>query len=155
MGLFKRRKREPEFEVFTNEIPLTTMVRWFINDIGYGGEGVDSLMGLPPISEEGDTKEEQDSDVRLANLKPLVPFIDFLSDASANVLSTIALNGSDEDDLPFDEDMEDIAQMLGGLYKSIALSSIIGAFSIATSLGLINITALTSDVHQLKGPFDE
>jgi len=155
MGWFRRRKHEHQEEIFTSEIPLTTMVRWFINDIGYGDDAIDDLIGLSPISEEGATKEAQDSESRLEELDPLLPFIDFISEASANVLATIALNGKDDEDSPIDEDMEEVAEMLGHLYRSVSLSAIIGAFSIASALGLIHITALTSDVREMKGLLDE
>ena len=154
MGWFKR-KKEPEYNVYTSEVPVTTMVRWFIHDIGYGDDGIDELIGLSPVSEEGLTKEEEDSDERLDNLQPLVPYIDSMSDIAANVLSTIALIGTEEFDIPEEEDLEEVAEILGGLYKSVALSSIIGAFSVAEALGLITINALTSDLEEMKGVFDE
>ena len=55
-----RRNKEPEYEVFTSEVPVSTMVRWFIHDIGYGDDVISDFIGLSPISEEGITKEEQD-----------------------------------------------------------------------------------------------
>lgn len=150
-----RRKREPEYNVYTNDVPVTTMVRWFIHDIGYGEDGIDDLIGLAPVSEEGLTKEIQDSDERLDALDPLVPYIDSMSDIAAKVLSTIAVLSADEDDHPIDEDLEEVAEILGQLYKSVALSSIIGAFSVAEALGLITINALTSELQDMKGVFDE
>ena len=78
-----------------------------------------------------------------------------MSDIAANVLSTIALIGTEEFDIPEEEDLEEVAEILGGLYKSVALSSIIGAFSVAEALGLITINALTSDLEEMKGVFDE
>lgn len=150
-----RRKKEPEYNVYTSEVPVSTMVRWFIHDIGYGDDGIDELIGLSPVSEEGLTKEEEDSDERLDTLQPLVPYIDSMSDIAANVLSTIAILGTDDNDLPEGEDLDEVAEVLGGLYKSVALSSIIGAFSIAEALGLITINALTSELEDMKGVFDE
>lgn len=150
MGWFRRRRKEPEYEVFTNEIPVTTMVRWFIHDIGHGDDKVDDLIGLPPISDEGNSKEAQDSDSRLMELQPLVPFIDSMSDIAANVLSSIAVYSVDEDEVPEHENLDEIAEILGNLYKSISLSTLIGAFSTASALGLIQITALTSDLQPME-----
>lgn len=150
MGWFRRRKEEPEFEVFTNEIPVTTMVRWFIHDIGYGDAKVDDLIGLPPISDEGNSKEAQDSDARLIELKALAPFLDSMSNIAANVLSSIAVYSVDDEEVSEDEDLEEVAEILGNLYKSISLSTLIGAFSTASALGLIQITALTSDLKTIE-----
>jgi hypothetical protein len=147
---FRRRKRKDEYEVFTNEVPITTMVRWFIHDIGYGNNNVDTFIGLPPVSEEGNIKESQDSEERLIELKPLVPFIDSMSDISSNVLSSIAVYGASEDDIPEGEELEEMAELLNNLYKSISLSTLIGAFSTASALGLIQITALTSDLQTMQ-----
>jgi hypothetical protein len=150
MWFFKRRKPEPEYEVFTNEVPITTMVRWFIHDIGYGDDNVDTFIGLPPISEEGNSKEAQDSDLRLVEIKPLVSFIDSMSDISANVLASIAVASADDgEELPEGEDIDEMAEMLAMLYKSVSLSTLIGAFSTASALGLIEITALTSNVQSM------
>lgn len=152
---FKRRKEEPEYEIFTNEVPVTTMVRWFIHDIGYGDDKVDDLIGLSPISEEGYTKEAQDSDSRLIELKPLIPFIDSMANIAANVLSSIAVYSANEDDIPEEEDLDEMAEILGNLYKSVALSTLIGAFSTASALGLVNITAVTSDLTTMDMDGDE
>lgn len=147
---FRRRRKDDEFEVFTSEVPVTTMVRWFIHDIGYGEDKVDDLIGLPPISDEGNSKELQDSSSRLSELQPLVPFIDSMSDIAANVLSSIAIYSVDDDDIPVGEDVEELAELLGQLYKSISLSTLIGAFATASALGLIQITALTSDLQAIE-----
>ena len=132
------------------------MVRWFIHDIGYGEDGVDDLIGLQPVSEEGLTKETQDSDERLETLEPLVSYIQSMSKISGNVLSTIAvLSSADDDDPTEGEDLEEILEVIGSLYTSVAFSSILGAFSVAEALGLITINALTSDLEDMKGIFDE
>jgi hypothetical protein len=150
------RKKEPEVTIYTNEVPVSTMVRWFIHDVGYGEDGVDDLIGLPPVSEEGLTKEIQDSDERLEELSPLISYIESMSGIAGNVLSTIAvLSSVDEEDTAVDEELEEVLELIGELYKSVAFSSILGAFSIAEALGLISINAITSEVEDMKGLFDE
>ena len=145
-----RRRRKVEYEVFTNEVPLSTMVRWFIHDVGYGDRDVDTFIGLSPVSEEGNIKESQDSEGRLIELTPLIPFIDSMSDIAANVLASIAMYEASENGIPEDEDIDEMAELLNMLYKSVSLSTLIGAFSTASALGLIDITALTSEVQPLK-----
>jgi len=151
-----RRKKEPEVTIYTNEVPVSTMVRWFIHDIGYGEDGVDDLIGLPRVSEEGLTKESQDSDERLEELEPLLSYIESMAKISGNVLSTIAvLSSVDDEDPTEDEELEEVLELIGSLYKSVAFSSILGAFSIAEALGLISINAITSDLEDMKGIYDE
>jgi hypothetical protein len=151
-----RRKKEEEITIYTNEVPVSTMVRWFIHDVGYGEDGVDDLIGLPPVSEEGLTKEIQDSDERLEELGPLVSYIGSMSKIAGNVLSTIAvLSSVDDEDAPVDEELEEVLELINELYTSIAFSSILGAFSVAEALGLISINAITSEVEDMKGLFDE
>ena len=154
MWFFKKRKKHTDPQTLTSEVPVTTMVRWFLHDIG--SEGLEEIIGLSPVSEEGYDKEQQDSDERLTELNPIVPFIEFISSIAGNVLSTNALLYTDNEDLEelFDEDIDDLSSNLSTIYKSIAFSSIIGAFSIASSLGLIQITAVTSDLHDME-VFDE
>ena len=151
-----RRKKEQEVTIYTSEVPVSTMVRWFIHDVGYGEDGVDDLIGLPPVSDEGLTKEIQDSDERLEELGPLISYIESMSGIAGNVLSTIAvLSSVDEEDTAVDEELEEVLDLISDLYKSVAFSSILGAFSIAEALGLISINAITSDVEDMKGMFDE
>jgi hypothetical protein len=151
-----RRKKEPEITIYTNEVPVSTMVRWFIHDIGYGEDGVDDLIGLPRVSEEGLTKESQDSDERLEELEPLLSYIESMAEIAGNVLSTIAvLSSVDDEDPTEDEDLEEVLELIGTLYRSVAFSSMLGAFSIAEALGLISINALTSDLEDMKGIYDE
>jgi len=148
------KKKKPDLEVLTSEVPVTTMIRWFLHDVG--SEGIDEIIGLSPVSDEGYDKEQQDSDERLTELEPIIPFIEFISGVAGNVLSTNVLLSSDEEELAelFDEDIEDLSTSLSTIYKSVAFSSILGAFSIASSLGLIQVTAVTSDLHDME-KFDE
>lgn len=151
-----RRKKEPEITIYTNEVPVSTMVRWFIHDIGYGEDGVDDLIGLPRVSEEGLTKESQDSDERLEELEPLLSYIESMAEIAGNVLSTIAvLSSVDDEDPTEDEDLEEVLELIGSLYRSVAFSSMLGAFSIAEALGLISINAITSELEDMKGIYDE
>ena len=69
-------KRKKKFEVVSTEIPLSTMLRWYLYDTGLApanslAEGV----GLNRVSEEGDVKEKEDSDLRLSGIFELMPFI--------------------------------------------------------------------------------
>jgi hypothetical protein len=140
MGLFRRRKDEFDY-MQTNEIPVSTMLRWYIYDIGYGKDNIDEVLGLPYISPEGAEKEEQDSKERLDNLQPLVPFIDLMSDAAASIFLAV---GSDIEPEMSEEEQDMVEEALGNLYKSIALSAIVGTLSVGYALGLLDVTAVTT-----------
>ena len=155
---FKRRKDEDEFdeledfEVYSSEVPLTNLLRWFINDTGQNKFKVDELLGLPPISDEGAEKEAQDSVLRLNEIQPMVPFMDFISDAASMVFSTVGSSLAESMD---EDEREEMEEVLESLYKSIALNAVIGAFSIANALGMIHITAFSSEVGMNGDMYDE
>lgn len=151
---FPKKKDEDSEEgsIFVSEVPVSTMVRWFVYDIGYGKDGVDTLLGLAPMSEEGMDKEAEDSKSRVNSLYPILSFLDLMSDAAANIFSTIAMGM--EQDIPEDE-REEMEEVLGNLYKSVALSALLGSFSVANALGLIDITAFSSNLEDMEDNYDE
>jgi hypothetical protein len=148
-----RKNKQPKYEVETHDVPLSTMVRWFLHDIGYGEEQVDDLIGLSPISKEGIDKEMEDSNRRLSSLYTITPYIETISEIAANVLSTIAIKSAEEHGDSLDSKKD--AELLNKLYYSISLSSIIGAFSIASSLGIINVSAIAAENKDIGDMFYE
>lgn len=151
MGLFKK-DRDDYIE--TTEVPISTMLRWFIYDIGYGEDEIDTVLGLPSISEEGAEKEAQDSKKRLDDIQGLVPFIDLMSDSAASIFLAVG-DGIDQE--LSDEDQELVDEALGNLYKSIALSAIVGTLSVGYALGIIDVMALSTatDGKDIGDLFDE
>jgi hypothetical protein len=148
-----RKNKKPEYEVETHDVPLSTMVRWFLHDIGYGEDQVDDLIGLSPISEEGIDKEIEDSNRRLSSLYTITPYIETMAEIASNVLSTIAIKSAEEHGDSLDGEKD--AELLTKLYYSIALSSIIGAFSIASSLGIIDVSAIAAENKDIGDMFYE
>jgi hypothetical protein len=136
MSWFKRKK--PEYEIITNEVPMSTVYRWYLYDTALT-ENVNELaerIGLTPVSPEGESKECEDSEERLAYVEPLYPFLDSISDLSAQVLTHIHIKEAEENGEDIEELMDKLDSM-GNVYKAIALSTLMGAFSIALNLGLI------------------
>jgi len=70
MSFFDRfKKKDNNYEIFTRDIPLSTILRWYIYDTELGEPNdVVEVMGLNRASEEGDEKEREDSDLRLDNI---------------------------------------------------------------------------------------
>jgi hypothetical protein len=132
-------KRKKKFEVVSTEIPLSTMLRWYLYDTGLApanslAEGV----GLNRVSEEGDVKEKEDSDLRLSGIFELMPFIDSISDMSVSTM--LALQESKTNNEMSKEEIEASSV----IYKAISMSSLIGALSIGLSLGILETATISS-----------
>lgn len=153
-----RRKREPEFEIITNDIPLTTVQRWYLYDTNLTDEVNDiaEIIGLSRISEEGEAKEKEDSEERLVNILPLFPYLEAMAEHSANVMT--AIHTKEIIDKNLDEDEEEAAEVLASMfsvYKAIALSTLVGTFSTALHLGLVTTTAISSNTIYDEGEYDD
>lgn len=136
---FRRKKDIPlDFELVQKDIPLTTLARWYIYDTELAEPNeVASLLGMTNVSEEGNEKELQDSAVRLENIDYLLPFIDAIAKIGADVITSIQVKEI-TDRSP--EDKEEIEREMGTmntLYRVIGMAAIIGAFSTATEIGLV------------------
>ena len=138
---FFRRKKDNDpldFELVTKDIPLTTIARWYIYDTELAEPNeVAQLLGMSNVSEEGNEKERQDSDDRLRNIDYLLPFADAIAKISADVITSIQVKEITDKN---PEDKEEIEREIGTmnvLYRVIGMSAIIGAFSSAHEIGLI------------------
>jgi len=135
-------------------VPLSTILRWYLFDTAVSDHSViGELIGLSPISEEGESKELEDSEERLSKLAFILPFIDSMSDISANFMTAIhckeagKVQGIELDD-------EDVEAMIS-VYKLVSISTLIGTFSIALNLGLIQPNGVASEHYDTEGFFDE
>lgn len=147
---FRRKKESPfDFELIQKDIPLSTLTRWYIYDTELAEPNeIASLLGLSNVSEEGNEKEREDSDVRLENIQQLLPYLDIIAKIGADVITNIQVKEITDRN---PEDKEEIAREVGTmnvLYRVIGMSAIIGAFSSAMEIGLIKPGDL-SDTHTL------
>ena len=154
MSWFKRRK--DEYEIVTSQIPMTTVYRWYIYDTvpDANANEIAVSLGLNPISPEGEAKEREDSEERLLQVQELFPFVETISELSAKVMTSMHLKELDGID---SEDKDIILQNVGSMasvYKAIAFSTLIGAFSIGINLGMIEQNAFNLDTFYL-GDEDE
>lgn len=141
-------KDEYEPHIVHEDVPMSTLVRWFIYDTALAEENkIADLLGLNPVSEEGEAMEISESDTRLENIELLMPFLENMADISANVLATIQMSEAE------DATIQDL-ELMSRVYKVLAISSLIGTFSIATRLGIIVPTGIASEARQMEG-FDE
>lgn len=155
MRLFKKKSKEPE--IIAQEVPISTIYRWYLYDTELVEEVNDlaELVGLSRISEEGETKEKEDSKERVRAIAPLFPFLESIADVSARSFIAVHMNSmlAEEPDLE-DEVLEQRAEAMMSVYKTVALSTIMGAFSIGINLGMIENNAVGSDVLAF-GDIDE
>lgn len=131
--------REHEYEVHKAEIPMSTIVRWYLYDTElYNPIQLAEMIGLSSISEEGDNKEHEDSESRLNDINDYLPFLMEMAEISANVLTTIQLKEIAESNY-LSELAEDMPpEIMQSLFKAVALSTLVGTFSIANRLNIIN-----------------
>ena len=153
MNWFKRLfNKEAEFEIVTHQVPMSTVCRWYLYDIGLVEDvnGMAELLGLNRISLEGEEMEREESDARMRNIEPLFPFLDSIADFSSQLLTTIHMKEI-VDSNP-DVDADDLSKKAGdmsSIYKAAALSSLIGGISAAVDLGLLHHDAVNTGVHNL------
>lgn len=144
MRWFKR-KRKPV--IVTTEVPLSTMVRWMLYDIGVNDDiDLTKMVGLMPVSKEGDDKETEDSEDRLSAVYDIFPFLDMISGMTANVLAALHCKDIKSNDVDFNED--DL-NTLTSLYKTIAVSSLITSISTGVHLGLLEVISANYDLEKI------
>lgn len=153
---FFKKKDEDVFVFPDKEVPASTVVRWFIYDTSLDDENeIAQLLGLTRVSEEGDAKEREDSDYRLSAIKELFPYIDHMSELSAEIVTLIQLQsienskGADLEEAK-EQLLEDLAVMKL-MYKAVAASALLGGLSIAMRLGIINEGKVTLSEIDLEG----
>jgi hypothetical protein len=132
------KKREEDFEIFTRDIPLSTILRWYIYDTELGEPNeVVEIMGLNRASEEGDEKEREDSDERMDNIAYLLPYLNAMADISADVITGVQVDEINKENPNNSEEIERELDTMRVLYKVVSLSAIMGAFASAMEIGLI------------------
>lgn len=142
MKNFFKKKKEPEdeFDIITQELPLSTIFRWYLYDTELVEDinNLAELVGLSRVSEEGETKEIEDSKARVKKISPLYTFLESISEISARVLTSIHLSEIVLEESPSDKELEFMGEEAFDVYKAVALSTLIGAFSIGLNMGIIN-----------------
>jgi hypothetical protein len=137
MAWFRRR---PKYEVVSTEVPMSTILRWYLYDTGLDDANkLAEFVGLNKVSAEGDAKEQEDSDIRVSRIMELMPYIDALSDISADTMVALhRSNGKGADLTPEETASSKI------IYKAVSMSSLIGALSIGINIGILDSGALSS-----------
>ena len=142
MKWLRRLFNREEYVVHRVDIPVSTIVRWYMYDTSlYDENDLAELIGLTRVSQEGHVKEQEDSDNRMLEIQQYVPFLEQMAEISANILTTIQLKEIDDS-----EELSALAdgmptEIMHSLFKAVALSTLIGTFSVGTHLQIINPTS--------------
>lgn len=156
MKWFKKKKKQFDVEIIRQDIPLTTLARWYIYDTELDDPNVIAeSLGMNPDSEEGADKQRQDSDLRLEQIDYLLPFLDMMANIAADTITAIQLKQLADKDPDNKDEMEREAGTMRIMYKVISMSGLIGAFSAAVELGLVHkgdIQNLSQDIADLGDP---
>jgi hypothetical protein len=149
----KFRKKKVEYELFSSEIPLSTIMRWYLYDTALGVPNeLAEIIGLNKVSEEGEEKEVEESAYRVARLAPLLPFIDAFSNLSAEAMTALHTQHLAEVHGEVDEEEEEEMFLI---YKVVALSTLIGTVAAGLELGVLKTDMISSDVLEVRLDTDE
>lgn len=146
---FKRNKEEIVVE--TQDLPVSTLVRWFLYDTDLSDPNDLAIaLGLNPVSEEGESKELEDSDNRLFEVADLFPYLDTIAEIAANSVVAAQLSEAGEE---LSEDAP--LHIMLPLYKLVAQAALVSGFSSAVELGLVTKDRVTSMDFIDREDYDE
>ena len=135
-----KRKKSAEYEIISNEIPMSTILRWYLYDTGLDDANkLAEFVGLNKVSEEGNIKEQEDSDLRIGRILELMPYIDAVSDISASTMAALHQSKGEGDN--FTDEEREATKII---YKAVSMSTLIGALSIGINIGVLDSGALSS-----------
>jgi sugar phosphate isomerase/epimerase len=142
MNFFDRLFRRSTHEHTNVEVPFSTITRWGLYDLSITNPNeIAVLLGLTPVSEEGNKKEIEDSHIRLAALDDLLPYIDIVSELNAKVIVATQMREFADD---FEEHVdEEELDSMNEFYKAVSFSALVTAFSVGIELDIFHTHALS------------
>ena len=128
MKKFFNRGGGEDYEIIKNEIPFSTLTRWYLYDMSIpDANEIGVKLGLTPVSDEGDEKEEEDSAIRLDSLDNLLPYLDIISELNAKIITTSQLHELSKEKI-IDEELEGDVALMRDLYHAVGFSALVSAF---------------------------
>ena len=151
MNWFRRKFNREAYEIRKTEIPFSTITRWSLYDLSVEDPNeIAVTLGLNPVSEEGNQKEEDDSSIRLEELDSLLPFMDIISELNAKIIVAVQRRDMLKEGLIEKEELgEEELMHMTEFYKSIGFSALVTAFSSGINLDIIYASALgTGEIYK-------
>lgn len=136
-----KRSNDDDDDWVTKSIPVTTLARWYLYDVEVNNpNALAVLLDLTPVSEEGDEKERQDSEVRVDRLYNIFPFIKTMAEINAKAVFQVQRAELPEELTkllnPNSPEMEQLIKF----YEHLSFAAIMSAFSSAAELGLVELS---------------
>jgi hypothetical protein len=133
-------KNDGSDDTEVTKVPLTTLYRWYMYDMNVDTPNKHlDIFHITPVSEEGDEKEREDSDLRTDNVGPLIPFINLYANMNAQYVfemqkdELLAMPGMSLSKL------EAETGALKQFYRQISFAGLLTAFSSAIELGIVQL----------------
>lgn len=127
-------KKDDEPQVYSNQIPLSTLIRWYCYDLGIQEPNdLFRAFDLMPVSKEGEEYEMGESETRVDEIVGLLPFFEMIAAINAKAISTIQLQDIETEDVSEIE-----PKLMEGLYQQVSFAALVAAFSAALELGFLN-----------------
>jgi hypothetical protein len=142
--------KEPDWVVTRDSVPLSTLARWYIYDMGieepnlFGGK----VFNLNPISSEGKEKEEEDSVNRMGFVIPILPFLSVMAELNAKAIAEVQKSDMIKHGMPEDEVDTGLVETTQ-FYQNIGFAALISSYAAAAELGLIDISGTFTDIDEM------
>lgn len=147
---FWKRKKEDEFllDVFSKEVNMPTLARWYLYDteVAYPNK-VASLMGLVPISDEGEAQEINASAIRTDRVEPFIAFINTMAEVNAITMTAAQSRLIENNTEVSKEELDEAQAIIEDLYVKIGFLAIYSAFSAGLELGIIENPGIYSTME--------
>ncbi len=128
-------------EWISKSVPVSTLARWYLYDLDVSNPNKLAVaLDLTPVSEEGDEKERQDSDVRVARLDPIIPFIYTMADINAKAVFQVQRHELPKEMRDFLNTASPELEQLVKFYESMSFAAIFSALSSGAELGLLELS---------------
>jgi hypothetical protein len=131
-----------------DRVPVSTLFRWYLYDMDVRDpNALGKAFDLLPVSDEGDQKEREDADSRLAAVDPLISFLNLYAHINSEyILETqkkvlLSMPGITPEVLAKE------ASSISMFYQNVTFAGLLTAFSAAIELGLIKVNGTFTGVQ--------
>jgi len=143
-------KKSPKYtiESTVTEVPLPVLARWYFYDAGLEDPNkIASLVGMMPVSDEGEEQEESESDARLINVMPLVPFLETIADINARAITALQFDHYTKQEGIDEEQLSHEKEHIEDMYVQVGYSALLSAFASGLELGIISTNTVKGDIQ--------
>ena len=145
MWKFWKRKKY-RIETVITEVPMSTLARWYFYDAGLEDPNkMASLVGMIPVSSDGNEKEEEASDLRITRIIPLLPFLETISDINARSMATLQFDHYVKEHSISAEQLSEEKEQIEEMYRQVSYSALLSAFASGLELGIISNETLAGE----------